>query len=119
MNIRRANTILYCRKWPETAAFYQDVFAFPISHQTDWFIEFQLAPGAYLSLADESRATIKSVEGQGITLSWEIATLHDMHAALQARGIAVSPVRRKWGADLFYLHDPEGHRIELWQPAPE
>ncbi len=119
MNIQRTNTILYCRKWRETVTFYREIFAFPVSHQTDWFIEFRLTASAYLSIADESRATIDSVEGQGITLSWEIANVHETHADFVAQQIAVSPIRKKWGAYLFYLHDPEGHRIELWQPVAE
>jgi len=116
MVIKRTNTILYCQKWLETVAFYQTIFAFPISHQNDWFVEFELYDHAYLSIADERRASIHSVDGQGITLSWQVSNLSEMHAAFVKRGITVSEVRRKWGATLFYLHDPEGHRIELWQP---
>jgi catechol 2,3-dioxygenase-like lactoylglutathione lyase family enzyme len=119
MNIQRTNTILYCRKWKETASFYGDIFAFQMSHQTDWFIEFQLTPDSYLSIADQSRATIDSVEGQGITLSWQIPNVQETHAAFVEQNVAVSPIRKKWGASLFYLHDPEGHRIELWQPEAE
>jgi catechol 2,3-dioxygenase-like lactoylglutathione lyase family enzyme len=116
LQIQRTNTILYCHLWAETVAFYSDVFAFSISHQTDWFVEFEIAPSAYLSIADEKRATIKSVGGQGITLSWEVAHVQDMHKTFLEQGIKVSPIQNKWGAALLYLHDPEGHRIELWQP---
>jgi catechol 2,3-dioxygenase-like lactoylglutathione lyase family enzyme len=119
MNIQRTNTILYCQKWKETATFYGDIFAFRVSHRTDWFIEFQVTPDSYLSIADQSRATIDSVEGQGITLSWQIANVQETHAALVEQNVSVSPIRKKWGASLFYLHDPEGHRIELWQPEAE
>ena len=117
MNIQRTNTILYCRRWQETVAFYTEVFDFSVSYQSDWFIEVQLAPQSYLSIADESHASIHSTEGQGITLSWQVANVHEIHAALVERNIVVTPIRKKWGAYLFYLHDPEGHRIELWQPV--
>lgn len=116
MDISRTNTILYCRQWHEAVAFYRDVFAFPITYQTDWFVEFGLSANAYLSIADERRATIASVNGQGITLSWQIANVEAVHAALRRQNVAISPIQHKWGAALFYLHDPEGHRIELWQP---
>lgn len=116
LRVERANTILYCQRWPETVAFYQAVFGFAITHQTDWFVEFQLTPGAYLSVADASRASIASAGGQGITLAWQVADVRAAHSALQQRGLAVTPLQRKWGAQLFYLHDPAGHRIELWQP---
>jgi predicted enzyme related to lactoylglutathione lyase len=58
------------------------------------------------------------VDGQGITLSWQVPDVEAARDLLQARGVAVTEIRRKWGAFLFYLHDPEGHRIELWQPEP-
>lgn len=116
MQIQRTNTILYCQKWMETVTFYRDIFGFPITHQTDWFVEFKLSEQAYLSIADEKRASVKSVNGQGITLSWMVLNLQDMHHMFVQQGITVSPIREKWGASLFYLHDPEGHRIELWQP---
>ncbi len=117
MHFQRANTILYCQKWAETVAFYRDVFAFRISHQTDWFVEFEVtAPVAYLSIADERRASVKSVGGQGITLSWQVDDLQAIYQTLAGHGVELSPIREKWGASLCYGHDPEGHRIELWQP---
>lgn len=116
MEIERTNTILYCQKWAETVAFYRGVFDFLITYQTDWFVEFRLNAHAYLSLADESRASVRSVDGQGITLSWQVTNLAEMHAALLKQNVTVSTIRKKWGALQFYLHDPEGHRIELWQP---
>lgn len=117
MHVQRTNTILYCQKWAETVAFYRDVFAFRISHQTDWFIEFEVTPdAAYLSIADEQRASVKSVSGQGITLSWQVGDLQAIYQLLAGRGVELGPIREKWDASLCYLHDPEGHRIELWQP---
>lgn len=56
------------------------------------------------------------MSGQGVTLSWQIPELSEIHAALLKQNVTVSPIRPKWGASEFYLHDPEGHRIELWQP---
>lgn len=116
MKIDRANTILYCQKWSETVTFYCDILKFFVSYQTDWFVEFQLTNTAYLSIADARRATIQSVAGQGITLSWQVADVNAIHNVLQQQEIEVSPIRQKWGGRLFYFHDPEGHRIELWQP---
>ena len=116
MVIGRANTILYCQRWQETVAFYRDTFSLAISHRNDWFVEFQLTDHAYLSIADERQASIHSVGGQGITLSWQVVDIAEIRAALTRRGVVVSDVRRKWGSLQFYLHDPDGHRIEFWQP---
>ena len=116
MDIERTNTILYCHQWAETVTFYRKTFGFPVSYQTDWFVEFQLTTHAYLSIADESRASIQSVGGQGVTLSWQVPNLQEMFNAFQKQNISVGAIQKKWGAFQFYLHDPEGHRIELWQP---
>ncbi len=117
--LQRTNTILYCRNWSQTVSFYRDIFNFPINHQTDWFVEFQLTDTSYLSIADVNRASIHSVDGQGITLAWQVSNIQEAHIALQKHHIEVTEIKKKWGALLFYLHDPEDHRIELWQPLPE
>ena len=115
----RTNTILYCSRWTETVAFYSDIFKFNITHQTHWFLEFQLSANTFLSIADARHASIDSVHGQGITLSWQTNDVYTTHETLQHVRVEVTDIKTKWGAYLFYLHDPEGHRIELWQPLPE
>lgn len=89
---------MYCQKWAETVAFYRDVFAFRISHQTDWFMEFEITPdAAYLSIADERRASVKSVSGQGITLSWQVGDLQAIYQLLAGRGVETHSLSRKMG----------------------
>lgn len=115
MKIKRTNTILYCKKWAETVVFYRDIFKFKISHQNDWFVEFQVTANSYLSVANENRASIQSVEGQGITLAWQVEDIQALHAKLIDADVAVTRIKERWGAMVCYLHDPENHRIELWQ----
>ena len=114
MIIQRSNTILYCKKWEETVSFYTDLFKLEITHQTDWFVEFKVTSDAYLSIANEKRASIKSVNGQGITLSWQVENIDDAHSHWSKQNVSMTEIKKKWGAFVFYLHDPEGHRIELW-----
>lgn len=84
----RANTILYCRNWAATVAFYRRL-AFPVVFENDWFVEFHLSGDAYLSIADASRASVAAVDGQGITLAWQVGNLAEVHSHLQAAGIAM------------------------------
>lgn len=119
MIIKRTNTILYCDNWSETVGFYEHIIQLPVSHRTDWFIEFALSSDAYLSIADKRRATIKSVAGQGITLAWQVDNIQAMQEMLAERNIPTTPLKQRWGAHVIYFHDPEGHRIELWQPLDE
>lgn len=111
---QRTNTILYCHRWQETVPFYKEVLALPVAFENDWFVEFRLTDTSFLSIANAARATIAAVQGQGVTLTWEVADLGRVRAVLETRGIAATAIRRKWGAQAFYCADPEGHRLEFW-----
>ena len=115
MLIKRNNTIVYCKKWSATVAFYRDIFGFEISFQNDWFVEFQVTPDSFLSVADETRATIDSVAGQGVTLAWQVEDIQAIRDELRAKSIPVTDIKKRWDSQVIYLHDPENHRIELWQ----
>ncbi|HJW86650.1 MAG TPA: hypothetical protein VJ440_08465, partial [Candidatus Brocadiaceae bacterium] len=54
------NTILYCRRWQETAAFYREALGLPVTFQNEWFVELAVNGHARLSVANEQRATVKS-----------------------------------------------------------
>ena len=111
------NTVLYCRHWRAMLAFYEQVLGLRRGYANEWFVEFQVAPAAYLSIADDTRASIKSAAGAGITITLRVEDVARAHAQLCARGVTPSPVGpRPWGARGFLLHDPEGNRIEFWAP---
>jgi uncharacterized glyoxalase superfamily protein PhnB len=115
LNIKSTNTILYCKKWQETVDFYKDLLKFPVTFSSEWFVEFKLAASAHLSIADEQRATVKSCEGQGITLALQVEDIDEAWKNLHETGLCPGPVKEHaWGAKVFYFFDPEGHRIEVW-----
>lgn len=117
LDFKSANIILYCQKWAETVAFYQHGLGLPVTYASDWFVEFRLAQGAYLSVADEARATVKSSGGAGLTVTLRVDDVQRAWQQLQNRGLALDPVRQHaWGAYVFYFYDPEGHRLEIWSP---
>jgi catechol 2,3-dioxygenase-like lactoylglutathione lyase family enzyme len=106
--------VLYCERWAETVAFYRSILGLSVAFRNDWFVEFQLTSSSFLSVADSSRATIGAVQGQGVTLTWQVADVSEARTMLEANGIEVTEIQRRWGSNVFYCHDPEGHRIELW-----
>lgn len=112
--ILRTNTILYCRHWLPTVVFYRDVLKLTVNHETDWMVEFRLSDNSYLSIADAKRATVGHANGKGITLSFQIHDVNSIKSQLKASGIETSDIRLAWDAQAFYIHDPEGHRIEFW-----
>jgi catechol 2,3-dioxygenase-like lactoylglutathione lyase family enzyme len=116
IHVARANTILYCTKWTETVAFYRATLGLAVTFENDWFVEFRVADTSMLSIADVSRATIRAVEGQGITLTWQVVSTHAVRDVLRSRGVEVTALTERFGATVCYFHDPEGHRVELWAP---
>lgn len=115
LNIKTTNTILYCKKWKETVAFYQTRLGLPILMSHDWFIEFKLNEESRLSIADEARASIDSNQGKGVTISLKVDDIKDIHSILTKAGVNPTPVKNhSWGAKVIYIHDPEGNRIEFW-----
>jgi hypothetical protein len=51
-------------------------------------------------------------------LSFKIDDLQEAHRGLIADGQAPTAIRPQvMGADVFYLFDPEGTRIEFWCPV--
>jgi catechol 2,3-dioxygenase-like lactoylglutathione lyase family enzyme len=115
VKIKATNTILYCKKWEETVAFYRDGLKLPILSSNDWFVEFKLNEMSRLSVANEARTSINSSDGKGITISLQIADIEQMHADLLTVGITPTPVKEVWGARAIYVRDPEGNRLEFWE----
>ncbi len=114
-SIKSMNTILYCRRWPETVSFYRDILQLGISFASDWFIEFRVNETAFLSVADERRASIKSSAGAGLTITWQVDDIDAAWRYLHSQGAEPGPIKtHAWGDQVFYFYDPEGHRLELW-----
>ena len=116
MDIKTVNTILYCGKWEETVRFYRDYLNLPVIFSTDWFVEFHVSTTTRISIADEKRARMKSSKGKGITLSLEAENIDHAWRDADKAGIHPTAVtQHPWNALVFYLFDPEGHRVEIWQ----
>ena len=118
MRIKRANTILYHKRWKTSVAFYRDKLGFEITYQCDWLVEFRVTSSSYLSVANQARTTLSSAGGKGITVSFEIDNLEEAHRKFTENGLSPGAIQsRVLGADVFYLFDPEGTRIEFWCPS--
>jgi len=117
VSIKRSNTILYCEQWTETVDFYRRVLGLPVTIEKDWFVELRLAETAFVSVAQAARASIPSARGQGLTLSLQVDDVAAAHGRLVRAGVEPGPLKRhRWGSLGFFCRDPEGYRLELWQP---
>ena len=114
MQTNRTNTILYCRHWVDCVRFYREVLHFPVHFENEWFVEFEVSHTGYVSIADAFRTSVESSGGQGVTLSLQVNDLDGLHGHLRDKDVKPGPIQSKWGAEVFYLKDPEGHRLEFW-----
>jgi predicted enzyme related to lactoylglutathione lyase len=118
LTIRAMNTVLYCQYYAQTLIFYEQILGLPRTFSKDWLVEFQVAAAAFLSVADQRRASIDSAHGKGLTLTFQVDDARASHEQLCARGATVTVLGpRPWDAQGFLLHDPEGTRIEIWAPS--
>ena len=114
---KTANTNLYCDRFHETVRFYRDAIGFPVILSKSWFVEFAINPFARLSVADRTRTTMESSGGKGLTLTFQVDSLPTVHLGLSSQGCSPTAiVDHPWGARLFHVRDPEGHRLEFWSP---
>ncbi len=116
MKVKTANTIFYCRKWEESVRFYRDHLNLRVNFSTGWFVEFYLGTRSRLSIADEKRACMESCNGKGITLSFEVENIENSWEFAEKAGLKPTMIKKHpWDARVFYLFDPEGPRVEIWQ----
>lgn len=116
--IKSSNIILYCQKWEKTVEFYREILHLPVNFSNEWFIEFILSPSSRLSIADGKKTFTKSSKGKGIIITLEVDDIELAYAYTLNAGISPTKIKNHpWGARLFYLEDPEGYRIEIWQPS--
>ena len=117
INIKTANTILYCRKWHATVAFYKTQLRLPVVSVREWFIEFKLNDASFLSIADAARTSIDSGYGKGITITMEVDDIDAAYIYLSEAGVDPTPIKdHAWGARVIHIYDPEGNRLEFWSP---
>ncbi len=115
MDIKTANTILYCEKWEETVFFYKTLIGFEVISSRKWFVEFKLNKTSRLSIADEARASIESKGGKGITITMEVDDIELAHSYLNDAGVNSTSIKEHpWGAKVIHFYDPEGNRLEFW-----
>ncbi|MEM7032123.1 MAG: VOC family protein [Chloroflexota bacterium] len=107
---------MYCDRWIEMVNYYRDQLMLPVALEKDWFVEFQISPTGYLSVADVSRSSRQPSRGLGITITLEVADIQHYWQHCDNKGMMPTEIKHHlWGAWQFFLVDPEGHRLEIWQ----
>lgn len=111
-----ANMILYCKNWEKTVKFYREGLSLPVNFINNWFVEFCLTENSRLSIANEQMSTIKSSADKGITIALQVKDIDIAWETAMKKKLAPTIIKsHPWNAKIFYLLDPEGHRLEIWQ----
>lgn len=114
INIKKTNTILYCKNWHKVVSFYKNILELKINFENDWFVEFILNDLSMLSVANEGRSKIKSSNGAGVTISLNVDDIEKSYSFLIKKNLKLSEIKQVWNSEVFYIFDPEGNRIEFW-----
>ncbi|MEJ7801509.1 MAG: VOC family protein [Ilumatobacter sp.] len=117
IEIERANTIVYCDAWAATVAFYREVLGLDVSFENDWFVEFSVGPGSYLSVADARRSSIDAGDGTGLTISLRVSDVTEVRSTLLDAGVDVGAIGTRFGSPVVEVLDPSGNRLEFWSSA--
>jgi catechol 2,3-dioxygenase-like lactoylglutathione lyase family enzyme len=114
VQVERSNTILYCERWAESVEFYRTGLRLAVTHETEWFVEFELGRHSFVSIADATHSSVAPGDGRGVTLSLRVNDVAATRSALVEAGVAVGEVGTRWGAAVIDVYDPSGNRLEFW-----
>jgi predicted enzyme related to lactoylglutathione lyase len=97
------------------AAWYRDCLGLDADENGLWYQE----AGTTVFATFESETDYFGSPGQQVMINFRVSDLEAMLAQLRAQGADVSSETQDMeGVGRFgWVTDPEGHRIELWQPA--
>jgi len=116
-------TILLCSRMQETKKFYLEVMGFPLAHDSERWVSFQVG-SALLTLRPRGPWVawddgLIAPGSAAVQLAFRVPPhmVDACHEALQSKGVAIlSPPRdiANWRHRALFFRDPEGNVIELY-----
>ena len=117
------HTVLLCTNMQETRNFYLDVMGFPVTHDSERWVSFQVG-SALLTLRPRGQ-WLAWDDGPippgsaAVQLAFRVPPhmIDACHEALQTRGVAIlSPPRdvANWRQRALFFRDPEGNVVEIY-----
>jgi len=96
----------------KSVAFYRDVLGFRLTSR-DYVARFDIG-GVLFELVPNPPG--QALPGTGnARLSLGVTDIKQTTRALQARGVATTPIKEEPGGLLSYFRDPDGNELCLWQ----
>lgn len=96
----------------KSVAFYRDVLGFRLTSR-DYVARFDIG-GVLFELVPNPPGQVLPGTGNA-RLSLGVTDIKQTTRALQARGVATTPIKEEPGGLLSYFRDPDGNELCLWQ----
>jgi len=96
----------------KSVAFYRDVLGFRLTSR-DYVARFDIG-GVLFELVPNPPGQVLPGTGNA-RLSLGVTDIKQATRALQARGVATTPIKEEPGGLLSYFRDPDGNELCLWQ----
>jgi predicted enzyme related to lactoylglutathione lyase len=107
---------LYVRDMERAKAFYRDVLGLALEGDHDW-VETALPGGVRFALHLSHEGAAAEPSSSGINVDFEVPDIDAAAERLRAAGIDVGEIHRERYGSFFTFVDPEGYRLELYQPS--
>ena len=111
-----AITFLYYRDLPTAMRFYEDVLGLKLAIDQGWSKIYEICPGGYVGLVDETKGMNKWAEVKPVQLCIRVPSVDDWYAYAEAEGLDdLSQLFENdaLGIRAFVFRDPEGYQIEI------
>ncbi len=105
---------LYVKDMQRSSAFYRDVLGIPLEGDDDWR-EATFAEGVRFALHLWHEGAPEISAGT-INVNFEVADIDEAAERLRAAGVEIGEIHREPYGSFFTFTDPEGYRLELFQP---
>ena len=118
--VKRLNVVyLYVRDLDRSIAFYRGVLGIPVerdAHNPDW-AEARFSDGVRFALHPWHEG-VPEISSGSVMIDFEVESLDGAIARLREAGVEPSePLREFWGSVCSFT-DPDGYRIDLFEPPP-
>ena len=104
----------YVKDIERAKAFYRDVLGLTLEGDHDW-VETTLPGGVRFALHLWHDGAAEPSSG-GINVDFEVPDIDAAADRLRATGVEVGEIHRERYGSFFTFVDPEGYRLELYQP---
>ncbi len=114
-------TFLYYVDLPRAAAFYENVLGLRLAIDQGWSKIYEVTPGGYVGLVDESRGSHRSHPVKPVQICLRVGDVDAWAAWLASQGVEIVKGPKDvepLGIRVIVFDDPEGYQVEIQSVLP-